>query len=511
VPRPDKRRRPAPRPAGGGSRYKGAPRPVADPARSVALEVLRGVDERDAYANLLLSQVLERTGLEGRDAAFATELTAGTLRMRGLYDAVLATLVGRPLSELDPAVLDVLRLGCHQLLSMRVPSHAAVSTSVDLVRATIGPRPAGLVNAVLRKVAARDAEAWADQLAPSWEDDPTGREALAIRHSHPAWVVDELRRSLVHAAEALTEREWDSLDPDDEETDPPDEVAARRARAELPALLAADNQVGAVTLVARPGLAEPEELLVEGARRGELTPWAVRLDSGDPGDLAAVREGRAGVQDEGSQRVVQLAVDTTLRGSDSRWLDLCAGPGGKAALLGALAAERGATLVANEVQPHRADLVRQAVARLSNVEVTVQDGRQPTWAPGSFDRVLVDAPCSGLGALRRRPEARWRRRPEDLMDLVRLQQDLLSSALDLVRPGGVVVYATCSPVLAETHDVVESVMGHRRDTVYATLRGVPTDQRSGDFVQLWPHRHDTDAMFAAVLRRSGPSTAAGTA
>jgi 16S rRNA (cytosine967-C5)-methyltransferase len=162
---------------------KGSPRPVHDPARTVALEVLRGVHEHDAFANLLLNSVLAREELDARDAAFATELTAGTLRMRGLYDAVLATLVGRRLSDLDPAVLDVLRLGTHQLLSMRVPSHAAVSTSVDLVRASVGPRPAGLVNAVLRKVAARDLDGWVAVVTPV---DADRLDRLALRYSHPA-------------------------------------------------------------------------------------------------------------------------------------------------------------------------------------------------------------------------------------------------------------------------------------------------------------------------------------
>ena len=453
-----------------GKSFKGSPRPISDPPRAVALEVLRGVDERDSYANLLLATVLERTGLQGRDAAFATELSAGTLRMRGLYDAVLATLVGRPLADLDPAVLDVLRLGSHQILSMRVPSHAAVSTSVDLVRATVGPRPAGLVNAVLRKVAARDLDAWVGQVVPEGADR---LERLAVRHSHPRWIVDGLDAAL----------------------------GSDGAADELPALLAADNTVGAATLVARPGLAEPAELLVDGARPGVLSPWAVRLDGGNPADVPAVRERRAGVQDEGSQVVALLLAETPITGPDARWLDLCAGPGGKAALLGALAAQRDASLVANEVQPHRAELVRQAVAHLPSVAVTVEDGRTPSWQPGTFDRVLVDAPCTGLGALRRRPEARWRRKPEDLHGLVRLQRELLLSALDSVRAGGIVVYATCSPLVEETREVVEHAAAQRPVRLQRPAE-LPADARlAGDYLQLWPHRHDTDAMFAAVLRR----------
>ncbi len=257
------------------------------------------------------------------------------------------------------------------------------------------------------------------------------------------------------------------------------------------------------------------------------SPYGVVSAGGDPGAMPAVAEGRAGVQDEGSQLVALALAAAPIEGPDARWLDLCAGPGGKAALLAALAAERGARVVANEVQPHRADLVRRALgldsarpatARPATVagveEVTVADGTAAPWEPGSFDRVLVDAPCTGLGALRRRPEARWRRQPEDLDDLLPLQRALLTSALDLVRPGGVVLYATCSPVLAETRDVVGSLLVKRDDvklgdaaalmTAAAGLRADVPDCAGPlqGTVQLWPHRHGTDAMFLALLRRA---------
>ena len=196
------------------------------------------------------------------------------------------------------------------------------------------------------------------------------------------------------------------------------------------------------------------------------------------------------MQDEGSQVVALTLADAPIEGTDESWLDLCAGPGGKAALLGAIADQRGASLVANEVLEHRAELVRQGVHLLDNVEVTTFDGRHGTWDEGSFDRVLVDAPCTGLGALRRRPESRWRRVPEDLESLVPLQMALLSRALDLVRPGGVVVYATCSPHLAETTGVVEAVTRCRDDVQVESSR------------QLWPHIDGTDAMFMATLRRT---------
>jgi 16S rRNA (cytosine967-C5)-methyltransferase len=267
-------------------------------------------------------------------------------------------------------------------------------------------------------------------------------------------------------------------------------------------LLEADNAPPKVTLVARPGLATLEEL---GATPTGVSPYAAVLEGGDPATVAAVAEGRAGVQDEGSQLVALALADAPVDGPDRLWLDLCAGPGGKAALLGAVAAGRGAEVLANERQEHRARLVRAATARLGNVSVVTADGRHPAWAPAAFDRVIVDAPCSGLGALRRRPEARWRRSAEDLGELVPLQKELLGRALDSVRPGGVVGYATCSPVLVETAGVVSALVDANPHVVLEDARPLfPTTDHDGPLpgtVQLWPHRHGTDAMFFALLRR----------
>jgi 16S rRNA (cytosine967-C5)-methyltransferase len=220
----------------------------------------------------------------------------------------------------------------------------------------------------------------------------------------------------------------------------------------------------------------------------------VRLSAGDPGGLAAVRDHRAGVQDEGSQLCALALANAPLTGRDERWLDLCAGPGGKAALLAAVAAQRGATVRANELHPHRAELVRQATAAW-NVEVSVGDARSMPGIEGGYDRVLVDAPCTGLGALRRRPEARWRRTPDDVAPLAALQGELLAAALRLVRPGGVVAYVACSPHLAETRDVVA---GRELIDARAGFEGVDT-LGGGPTVQLWPHRQGTDAMFCALL------------
>ena len=448
--------------------------PVVDAARVTAFDVLRAVDERDAYANLVLPDLLRERGLTGRDAALATELAYGTLRGRGTYDAILSTNLDRDLSELDPPVIDALRLGAHQILSTRIPPHAAVSTTVDLTRTRIGEGPGKLVNAVLRRVSAQDLDAWVETIAPASSTEPI--ERLGLRHSHPAWVV----RAIL-----------DSLGGDVDELD--------RA-------LAADNERPEVTLVARPGRAEVAELLQAGARPGRWSPYAAVLTEGDPADIAAVRERRAGIQDEGSQLVALALAAVPLTGSDERWLDMCAGPGGKAALLGGLATGRGARLLAVERQAHRARMVQMALRDdPGGHRVLVADSTEPISAEPAFDRVLLDAPCTGLGALRRRPEARWRRQPSEVAGLRSLQVRLLRAATDAVRPGGVVAYATCSPHLAETATVVTDVLRDRADVEQVDARsylpGVP-DVGAGPDVQLWPHRHGTDGMYLALLRRT---------
>jgi 16S rRNA (cytosine967-C5)-methyltransferase len=446
-----------------------------DPARTVAFEVLRAVDERDAYANLVLPGALRERRLTGRDAALATELTYGTLRGLGTYDEIIGACLDRALEDLDAPVRDTLRLGAHQLLATRIPAHAAVATTVDLTRAEVGPGPAKLVNAVLRRIGANDFGGWVERLAPAASTDPV--ERLALEHAHPAWI-----------ARAFSDALGGDLD-------------------EVAACLAANNARPAVTLVARPGRSEVGELEAAGATPARWSPYGAVLAEGDPGEIPAVRDGRAGVQDEGSQLVAVALAEAALgSGADSEWLDLCAGPGGKAALLAGLAVQRDTRLIAIEQHAHRATLVEKALdGAPGEHQVIVADGRIfAAEHADRFDRVLLDAPCTGLGALRRRPEARWRRQPSDVPALRKLQGELLAAALEGVRPGGVVGYITCSPHLAETATVVNGVLRGRADVERVDARpllpGVP-DLGDGPDVQLWPHRHGTDAMYLALLRR----------
>lgn len=451
---------------------------MLQPSRRVAYDVLAAVRESDAYANLLLPGRIARAGLSPADAALATELTYGTLRMQGYYDRVIARAAGRPVDRIDPPLLDVLRLGAHQLLSTRVPPHAAVNESVALARLVGSRSGTGFVNGVLREIGRSTAEEWRGRvLADAKNED----ERLAALTSHPAWIVRAFRRSL----------------------------EAEGRGAELEALLHADNTAPRVNLIALPGLAEPPA----GARPDRFSPVGFTTGGGDPQGLVGQADGRLRVQDEGSQ----LAALTLSRARPiepgERWLDLCAGPGGKAALLAAEALTAGATLVANELVPARAELVRRALAAVpSDVPVWEHDGVEIGHRePEAFDRVLLDAPCTGLGALRRRPEARWRKAPRDVAALTALQARLIDSAVAALKPGGVLVYVTCSPHVAETRSVVASALDRhpgvlRNGDSAAIVQSVANERLdlAGDpkLVQLWPHRHLTDGMFIAVLEKT---------
>ncbi|KAA9110578.1 RsmB/NOP family class I SAM-dependent RNA methyltransferase [Microbacterium rhizomatis] len=453
---------------------------AAQASRRVAYDTIRAVHESDAYANLLLPRSIERAGLSTADAGLATELTYGTLRREGTYDAVLAIAADRPVADIDPGVLDALRLGVHQLLSTRVASHAAVNESVELAREAGGRGAAGFANAVLRRVSRDTPGEWLSRVEQSARSDD---ERLSLVFSHPVWIVRAFRRAL----------------------------AAEGRAAELEDLLAADNASPTVTMAALPGLAD-----VPGdAMRTPYSPFGFRLGGGDPERTVVGSNGRLRVQDEGSQ-LAALAL-TRMRPVErgERWLDLCAGPGGKTAILAAEALSGGAQLDANEISPARAGLVRRAIAGVP-LEVTVseEDGRvRASEAAGRYDRILVDAPCTGLGALRRRPEARWRKVPADVPDLTQLQRELAAAAIGALRPGGVLAYVTCSPHLAETAGIVADLLREfdgsveeldARETVRAISRTVPDLPEPGDAsgrAQLWPHRHGTDAMSISLLRR----------
>lgn len=488
-----------------------------DKPRLVAFEVLNRVSDDDAYANLILPKSLRQARLKGRDAAFATEITYGCLRCLGIIDTVLQECSSRELESLATAVLNSLRLGAYQLLFTRVDDHAAVDTSVRLVESAGHGKAKGFVNGILRTIGRTPKADWMSQLRP--EDELAG---LAFANAHPEWIARSFNAALWATSGGNTTSTLGTSTPEiadavvegsedfPVDADAADSAAATRIHPELGELLAADSARPLVHLVARPGEISAEELaLMIGGETARYSPYAVYLESGgNPGALEPVQQSLAAVQDEGSQLIARAVAQAEVSGADSgRWLDLCAGPGGKAALLGALAGIDGATVDAVEISPHRAELIRATVRDLP-VTVHQSDGRNPGLTPG-YDRVLVDAPCSGLGALRRRPEARWKKDDADIEELNILQSELLRSALQLVRPGGVVVYSTCSPDLRETRNIVDAIISDA-DTpdleelsAASTLPPMPGIGGDGAFhsAQMWPHRHGTDAMFFAVLRR----------
>ena len=465
---------------------RAAPSAVVQPARRIALEVITAVREDDAYANLLLPTKLSRAKLSTADAALATELSYGTLRMRGYYDRVIALAAGRSTDKIDPVVLDVLELAAHQLLGMRVATHAAVNESVELARLVASRSATGFVNGVLRTITRSEPDEWLDRVLDAAENVDS---RLSAEYSHPTWIIRAFRRALIA-----------------------DGVAPDAVEAELRDLLDADNLPPRLGLVALPGLARREQLLVDG-RAARRSPFGFIATGGDPTDIPEVRDGTVRVQDEGSQLAALALSRASSIAPGEQWLDLCAGPGGKSALLEAEARLGGAILTANEPVPARAQLVRNALAVFPEPpEVWEEDGTSVGQShPESFDRILVDAPCTGLGALRRRPEARWRKSPRDVAELAELQIRLIDSAVHALRPGGILAYVTCSPHLAETRGQVAGALARWKErltpldtaAVVAAISGETIDPApDGSQVQLWPHTTATDAMFIALFRKN---------
>lgn len=446
--------------------------------------MLRDVDVNDAYANLLLPAKLERTHMQGPDKAMCTEMTYGTLRARKFYDAVIEHVADRPAADIEAPVINAMRLGVHQILSMRVADHAAVSETVGIISKNadkkIAQRAAGFVNAVLRRVTEKSRDEWLEVVTEGLSED----EKLEITTSHPAWIIRALRQAL---------------------------VANGRSADELPALLDAHNTPARVCLSVLDGTRD--EVAEKFGEPTKLSPIGVTLTHGDPAQVDAVAAGHARVQDEGSQLVALALVEADAQEeATDPWLDLCAGPGGKTAVLAAHAGNKRVDAV--DASEHRTELVKDSTRAFDNVNAIHQDGREfAAEHTGTYSRVLVDVPCSGLGALRRRPEARWRRKPSDIGALGGVQRDLLREAIAATKSGGVIAYTTCSPHVAETLMVIEDVVKKQPVTVMnapevvAELTGQPTQTfesatvAGGKVVQLWPHIHSTDGMFLALLKK----------
>jgi 16S rRNA (cytosine967-C5)-methyltransferase len=421
--------------------------------RALAVRVVRRVTEQGAYSNLALAAELERSSLRGADRRLAADLAYGTLRRLLVLDDALGSVATRPLYAIDPEALALLRLGAYQLLFSRVPPHAAVSETVELA----GDRQRGFVNAVLRNLSSRGKR-------PAEGGHDT---AVSARTGLAPWAVQELRRLLP-----------------EEEVEP---AAAALASS-------ADLSLRANTCrITRDRLESEFRATGLEARRGPHHADVLWVSSAAPAALPGFREGWVAVQDEASA-LVTSALEVR---AGERILDACAGPGGKAADLACRVGKEG-TVVAADVLPRRADLVRRTAHRLGvPLSLLVQDARRPALL-GRFDAVLVDAPCSGLGAARRRPELLWRPSRENLAGLARLQVSILVGVADLLRPGGRLVYSVCTFPRAETDAAVRAFLAKRRD--FESLDVPGPDGRASSH-RLWPHRHGTDAMFYAGFRR----------
>jgi 16S rRNA (cytosine967-C5)-methyltransferase len=448
-------------------------------SRAVAFELLLAVEVDGAYANLHLPKLLSQAKLEQRDSALAQELAFGTLRNQLFYDKVIEVGAKRAIDEIDIRALTLLRLGCHQLLSLRTPSHAAINETVNLAKQVSSQGSAGFVNGILRRVSERTIEQWRELLLA----DTTDRVAkLEIEYSHPAWIIRSLEQALRIDGRADT----------------------------LEDLLGVDNEAPEVNIVALPGFADEAE--TASMQAGPASPIGFVMNSGDPGKLVGMRDGGLRVQDQGSQLAALALTNATPISDHESWLDMCAGPGGKAALLAALAKQTNARLQANEISEHRAKLVSQALSKVDrNVDVFCADARTiGEDAPESFDRILLDAPCTGLGALRRRPESRWRKKPSDIAELTKLQQELIESAWLSLKKGGVLAYVTCSPHSGETVAIVDWLQKRYGEEVrlidapatLLTLNPSLELNRQRKTAQLWPHINKTDAMFIALITKS---------
>ncbi len=424
--------------------------------------------------------MLRERGVTGRDAAFVTELVSGTIRRQGTYDAVIGACADRPLAKVDPGVLDALRLG-------RPPAarHARPHARRRVDHGGAGPRARRpRTGGIRQRRAAQGRRPRPPRL------DPPGRPGPgpATRSASPPWP------TRIRGGSSRPSRRRSGTPPAWRTCWRPTTLRRRSPWSR--------------------GRVWPrvEELVAAGGTASEQSPYAVELGAGDPAAVPAVAEGRAGVQDEGSQLVALALARAGVEGRDAQWLDLCAGPGGKSALLAALAADAARTCWPRSgrcTAPGWYD-GRRPARGAGLTGVITADGTRPAWAPGSFDRVLVDAPCSGLGALRRRPESRWRRTPADLEQpgaaagaaaavgprrgpagRCRRLRDLLPGPRR-DRPGS---WIGCSPTVADV--VLEDAA-----PLFEGVRDLRADEaRLPGTVQLWPHRQGTDAMFFALLRK----------
>jgi 16S rRNA (cytosine967-C5)-methyltransferase len=446
-------------------------------ARTLAYSILLSVETEAAYASELLRSRLD-TSLDAREAALATELVMGTLRWQRLLDFFIERYTGRKTPALDREVLTVLRLGIYQLRYLtRIPAHAAVSESVELVKRARKKSAAPLVNTALRRASAERGQPPA-KFVPA---EIGATEVLAISHSHPTWLVERCLRNF-----------------GEEQT-----IALLEANNQTPehgcVFLSSERREDAIRSLDEAGI---------NFQPGRLLRDAIVVRRGNVAKSRAFRSGWIGMQDEASQMIPLL---TGAKPGDSV-LDLCAAPGGKTMALANLVGEQGHVVAADLHEARlRAMRERLAMADPANVALVALDGTGPLPFANIFDRILVDAPCSGTGTLARNPEIRWRLRAEDLADLHRRQVALARSALEHLSPKGALLYSTCSLEPEENESVVREVLagnpGFRGEALKIPQGILAAGVSAGDLVdkdgafRTFPPVHHTDGFFAALMMR----------
>lgn len=453
----------------------GAPKGRVFTAREIAMNVLTQVEQEGAYSNLLLNTALQKASLEKGDAGLATELVYGTISRLNTLDYFLDRFVNKGTAKLQPWVRALLRLSLYQMLYLdRIPEHAVVSEAVNLAKRRGHQGISGMVNGVLRSILRQKNEL----VIP---DNLPAADRISLRHSHPKWLVERwIEQYGEDAAEAIC-----------------------RANNEPPAVSIRVN----TTMISRDAMLEEMKNSGLDAVRSELSPYGIIVKSG--GNMAHTdwyRDGMISIQDESSMLVAE-AVDPA---PGMRVLDCCAAPGGKTAHMGEIMKD-GGSIIANDLHSHKQKLIAEQAKRLGLDSITTVTGDaldlDKAYEPDSFDRVLLDAPCSGLGVIRRKPDLKWVKTPEDIGEIISLQRKLLQSVSHLVRPGGVLVYSTCTIEPGENEGTVAAFLADNPNFKVAeddagTLSRVSKNALSrGGGVQILPQHFHSDGFYIVRLCR----------
>ncbi|MEK3730980.1 16S rRNA (cytosine(967)-C(5))-methyltransferase RsmB [Paenibacillus sp. FSL M8-0334] len=455
----------------GSGKAKGRP---ASP-RELALNVLTEVEQEGAYSNLLLNAALQKASLSRADAGLATELVYGTISRLNTLDYFLDKFVNKGVAKLQPWVRALLRLSLYQLMYLdRIPEHAAVSEAVNLAKRRGHQGISGMVNGVLRSVLRQKDELKIPDALP-----PARR--IALRHSHPEWLAE---RWMLQYGEATAEAICAANN-----TPPAVSVRVNTTMISRDAML---EELRSHDLTAEPSALSPYGIVVQGGGNMALTEW--------------YREGMISIQDESSMLVAEAVAPEP----GMRVLDCCAAPGGKTAHMAELMKDEG-EIVANDIHTHKGKLIREQVARLGLDCVTTITGDalelSSRFEPASFDRILLDAPCSGLGVIRRKPDLKWGKSPEDIAEIAALQRRLLHTAAELLRLGGLLVYSTCTIEPAENEEAVADFLADRADFALAEDALGPLSRLReaalvrGGGIQILPQHFHSDGFYIARLRK----------